>query len=309
MKITFLGGVGTVTGSSYLIRTNRVHILLECGLFQGKRQESYERNRHFDFEPRRVDAVVLSHAHIDHSGNLPNLVLQGCTAPIYTTHATRDLCASMLPDSGRIQEADAAYVNKKRARKGEPPVEPLYTEEDALFSLQGMVGVGYNHTLEIARDVRLTFFDAGHILGSAMVLLESKEHGRPVRLLFSGDLGQPGLAIVRDPTPMPPTDYLMIESTYGDREHPPIEDARAMLADAITQIVRRNGRIIIPAFAVGRTQEIIYALHELHLQGQIPDVPIYVDSPLAVNVTEVFRQHPECYDQETRRLIQAIEIA
>jgi len=226
MKITFLGGVGTVTGSSYLIRTNRVHILLECGLFQGKRQESYERNRHFDFEPRRVDAVVLSHAHIDHSGNLPNLVLQGCTAPIYTTHATRDLCASMLPDSGRIQEADVAYVNKKRARKGEPPVEPLYTEEDALFSLQGMVGVGYNHTLEIARDVRLTFFDAGHILGSAMVLLESKEHGRPVRLLFSGDLGQPGLAIVRDPTPMPPTDYLMIESTYGDREHPPIEDAR-----------------------------------------------------------------------------------
>jgi len=309
MKITFLGGVGTVTGSSYLIRTNRVHILLECGLFQGKRQESYERNRHFDFEPRRVDAVVLSHAHIDHSGNLPNLVLQGCTAPIYTTHATRDLCASMLPDSGRIQEADVAYVNKKRARKGEPPVEPLYTEEDALFSLQGMVGVGYNHTLEIARDVRLTFFDAGHILGSAMVLLESKEHGRPVRLLFSGDLGQPGLAIVRDPTPMPPTDYLMIESTYGDREHPPIEDARAMLADAITQIVRRNGRIIIPAFAVGRTQEIIYALHELHLQGQIPDVPIYVDSPLAINVTEVFRQHPECYDQETRRLIQAIEIA
>ncbi len=307
MKITFLGGVGTVTGSMYLVRTNRANILLECGLFQGKRQESYERNQHFDFDPRKIDAVVLSHAHIDHAGNLPNLVAQGCAAPIYATHATRDLCAAMLPDSGRIQEADVAYANKKRARQGLPPVAPLYTEEDALFALQRLVGVGYNHSLEIARDVRITFFDAGHILGSAMVLIETQERGRPVRLLFSGDLGQPGLAIVRDPTPMPPADYLMLESTYGDREHPPIEQGREQLADAVNYAVSRESRIIIPAFAVGRTQEIVYTLHEMHHEGRIPEVPIYVDSPLAVNVTEVFRQHPECYDRESRALLEAVE--
>lgn len=307
MKITFLGGVGTVTGSMYLIRTNRVNILLECGLFQGKRQESYERNQHFAFNPRKIDAVVLSHAHIDHSGNLPNLVAQGCTAPIYTTHATRDLCVAMLPDSGRIQEADVAYVNKKRAQQNLPPMAPLYTEEEALYALERIIGVSYNHSVEIARDVRLTFFDAGHILGSAMVLLETKERDRPVRLLFSGDLGQPGLAIVRDPTPMPPADYLLLESTYGDREHPPIEEARTQLADAIHYIIAREGRIIIPAFAVGRTQEIVYTLHQMHHEGRIPDIPIYVDSPLAVNVTEVFRRHPECYDRETRALLEAVE--
>lgn len=307
MKITFLGGVGTVTGSLYLIRTNRTNILLECGLFQGKRQESYARNKNFDFDPRRIDAVVLSHAHIDHSGNLPNLVAQGCSAPIYATHATRDLCASMLPDSGRIQESDAAYANKKRARQGLPPVAPLYTEEDALHALQRIVGAGYSHSLELARDVRITFFDAGHILGSAMVLIESKERERPVRLLFSGDLGQPGLAIVRDPTPMPPADYLMLESTYGDREHPPVEQTRKQLVEVVNHAVAHKSRIIIPAFAVGRTQEIVYALHELHHAGQIPDIPIYVDSPLAVNVTEVFRQHPECYDRETRALLEAVE--
>jgi len=307
MKITFLGGVGTVTGSMYMVRTNRTNILLECGLFQGKRQESYDRNKNFDFDPRQIDAVVLSHAHIDHSGNLPNLVAQGCAAPIYATHATRDLCASMLPDSGRIQEFDVAYANKKRAQKGEAPVAPLYTEDDALYALQRIVGVGYNHTLEIARDVHITFFDAGHILGSAIVLIESKEHGRPVRLLFSGDLGQPGLSIVRDPTPMPPADYLMLESTYGDRDHPEINDGRELLADSINHVVKHESRIIIPAFAVGRTQEIVYTLHEMHYKGQIPDIPIYVDSPLATNVTEVFRQHPECYDRETRMLLEAVE--
>ena len=307
MKITFLGGVGTVTGSMYMVRTNRTNILLECGLFQGKRQESYDRNKNFDFDPRQIDAVVLSHAHIDHSGNLPNLVAQGCAAPIYATHATRDLCASMLPDSGRIQEFDVAYANKKRAQKGETPVAPLYTEDDALYALQRIVGVGYNHTLEIARDVHITFFDAGHILGSAIVLIESKEHGRPVRLLFSGDLGQPGLSIVRDPTPMPPADYLILESTYGDRDHPEINDGRELLADSINHVVKHESRIIIPAFAVGRTQEIVYTLHEMHYKGQIPDIPIYVDSPLATNVTEVFRQHPECYDRETRMLLEAVE--
>ncbi|MBN1262216.1 MAG: MBL fold metallo-hydrolase [Anaerolineae bacterium] len=306
MKITFLGGVGTVTGSSYLVRTNRTHILLECGLYQGKRDEAYRRNREIDVDIRRLHAVVLSHAHIDHSGNLPNLVKQGYTGPIYATHATRDLCASMLPDSGRIHEYDVAYVNKKRERKGLPPMEPLYTEGDAIHSLQRFVGLGYNHPVEIARGVRITLFDAGHILGSAMVLLETEEQGRQVRLLFSGDLGQPHLAIVRDPAPMPPADYLMIESTYGDREHEPLELTQQRMAEIVNRVVDRGGRIVIPAFAVGRTQEIVYDLHQLTYSGAIPEIPIYVDSPLAVNVTEVFRQHPECYDRETREFLHDI---
>ncbi len=300
MKITFLGGVGTVTGSMYLIRTNRKNILLECGLYQGKRKESYERNRKFDFEIRRIDAVVVSHAHIDHTGNLPNLIKQGYDGPIYATHATRDLCSAMLPDSGRIHEQDVRYVNHKRERKHLPPVEPLYTEADALSTLRYFVSVGYERPVEIARGVQATFLDAGHILGSAMVLLEVVEDGKHTRLIFSGDLGQPNLPIVRDPTPMPPADYLMIESTYGDRDHPPIEDVKEKLSRIINQVVKRKGRVIIPAFAVGRTQDIVYDLHQLTDEGRIPHVPIYVDSPLAVNATEIFRLHPECYDQETR---------
>ncbi len=300
MKITFLGGVGTVTGSMYLIRTNRKNILLECGLYQGKRQESYERNRKFNFEIRRLDAVVVSHAHIDHTGNLPNLVKQGYDGPIYATHATRDLCSAMLPDSGRIHEQDVHYVNRKRERKHLSPVEPLYTEADALETLRYFVSVGYGRPVEVTRGVKVTFFDAGHILGSAMVLLEVEEDGKFTRLIFSGDLGQPNLPIVRDPTPMPPADYLMIESTYGDRDHPPIEDVKEKLARIVNQVIRRKGRIIIPAFAVGRTQDIVYDLHQLINEGRIPHTPIYVDSPLAVNATEIFRLHPECYDQETR---------
>ncbi len=303
MKITFLGGVGTVTGSMYLVRTNRKNILLDCGLYQGKREESYQRNQKLPFDIRRLDAVVLSHAHIDHSGNLPNLVKQGYSGPIYATQATVSLCESMLPDSGRIHEYDVEYVNRKRAKKGQPAVAPLYTEDDALRTLSHFVGTGYGQTIRLARGVRVTFFDAGHILGSAMVLLESVENGRTVRLLFSGDLGQPDLPIVRDPTPMPPADVLLLESTYGDRLHPPIEDIKRDLAKVVNDVASRGGRIIIPAFAVGRTQEIVYDLHQLSHAGAIPELPIYVDSPLAVNVTEAFRTHPDYYDSETRAFI------
>ena len=303
MKITFLGGVGTVTGSMYLIRTNRRNILLECGLYQGKRDEAYARNHKIPIDIRRLNAVVLSHAHIDHSGNLPNLVKSGYDGPIYATRATYDLCGAMLPDSGRIHEGDVEYVNKKRLRKGQPPMEPLYTEADALRTLRYFVGVGYNRPIEIARGIRVTFLDAGHILGSAMVLLESEERDGTVRLLFTGDLGQPKLPIVRDPVPMPPADYLMIESTYGDREHPPIQDVQSQLADIVNTVAERGGRIVIPSFAVGRTQDIVYDLHQLTHDGRIPELPIYVDSPLAVNVTEVFRMHPDCYDRETRDFI------
>ncbi len=305
MKITFLGGVGTVTGSMYLVRTNKRNILLECGLYQGKRDEAYARNHKIPVDIHRLDAVVLSHAHIDHSGNLPNLVKSGYDGPIYATHATYGLCGAMLPDSGRIHEGDVEYVNKKRLRKGEPPMEALYTEADALRTLRYFVGVGYDRPVEIARGVRVTFLDSGHILGSAMVLLESEEREGMVRLLFTGDLGQPKLPIVRDPAPMPPADYLMIESTYGDREHPPIEDIQSQLADIVNTVAARGGRIIIPAFAVGRTQDIVYDLHQLTHAGRIPELPIYVDSPLAVNVTEVFRLHPDCYDQETRDFLAA----
>jgi metallo-beta-lactamase family protein len=299
VDIRFLGAIGTVTGSMYLVRAARKHILLECGLYQGKRGESYRRNRKFPFDIRRLDAVVLSHAHIDHSGNLPNLTKLGYDGPIYATHATRDLCASMLPDSGRIHEHDVAYVNKLRARKGEAPMAPLYTEEDALRSLRYFVGVGYNRPQEIARGIRVTFLDAGHILGSAMVLLEMEERGRKVRLLFSGDLGQPDLPIVRDPTPMPPTDFLLIEGTYGDQDHPPVTAIKSRLAKIVNEVADRGGRIVIPAFAVGRTQEIVYHLHQLTYEQRIPELPIYVDSPLALNVTETFRMHPDCYDSET----------
>ncbi len=303
MKIKFLGGVETVTGSMYLIRTNRQNILLECGLYQGKRKESYHRNRKLPLDIRRLSAVILSHAHIDHSGNLPSLIKHGYDGAIYATHATVDLCGAMLPDSGRIHEADVAYANKKRARQNKALFEPLYTEKDALKTLNHFVGVGYNRTIELARDVRLTFLDAGHILGSAMVLLETVEKGGPRRLLFTGDLGQPNLPIVRDPTPLPPVDYLMIESTYGDREHPVVRETQHVLGEIVNKVAGRGGRIVIPAFAVGRTQDIVYDLHQLTHAGEIPDIPIYVDSPLAVNVTEIFRLHPDCYDQETRDFI------
>jgi len=299
MKITFLGGAGTVTGSMYLVRLNKRNILLECGLYQGKRYKMQERNRKFDLDIRRLNAVVLSHAHIDHSGNLPNLVKNGYDGPIYSTHATYDLCTAMLPDSGRIHEADIAYANKKRARQGLSAMEPLYTEEDALRSLRYFVGASYGVPIKLGRGVQVTFFDAGHILGAAMVLLEGEENGTPVRLLFTGDLGQPDLPIVRDPDPMPPADYLMVESTYGDREHPPIENIQQQLSDIVNKVVARGGRIVIPAVAVGRTQEIVYDLHQLSVANRIPDIPIYVDSPLASNVTDIFRLHPDYFDSKT----------
>ncbi len=307
MKISFSGGAQTVTGSMYLLYTNRHYLLLECGLYQGKRDETYQRNRKFTFDLHRLDAVVLSHAHIDHSGNLPNLVKSGFHGPIYATPATRDLCASLLPDSGRIHEQDVLYVNKKRARQGLPPMEPLYTEEDAMQTLHYFRSVPYGQPFEVFRGVQVTFFDAGHILGSAMVLVEARERGRTLRLLFSGDLGRRGLPIVRDPAPMPEADVLIIESTYGNRIHPPIQETAEQLAEIINRVIGRGGRIVIPAFAVGRTQDLIYDLHQLALTHRIPEVPIYIDSPLARDATQVYQLHPDCYDRETWDLIKALD--
>jgi metallo-beta-lactamase family protein len=295
-----MGAAQTVTGSQHLISVNGSRILLDCGLFQGKRRESYERNRNLPFDAASIDTLVLSHAHIDHSGNIPSLVRNGFQGTIYSTFATRDLCSAMLRDSAHIQEQDAAYANKKRARKGQPPMEPIYTYDDAIASLEHFVSVGYDRTVPVAPGVKCTFLDAGHILGAAIVFLEVEEAGKKTRLLFSGDLGRVGMPILRDPTPAPEADVLLIESTYGNRLHKPHEEAEEKLKRLIGEACNNGGKVVIPAFSVGRTQEIVYSLHRLALAGQLPDVPIFVDSPLAVNVTEVFRLHPECYDEEVR---------
>ena len=303
MDIHFLGAAQTVTGSQHLISVNGIRILLDCGLFQGKRRESFERNRHLAFDAAHVDALILSHAHIDHSGNIPNLVRNGFQGSIYCTFATRDLCSAMLRDSAYIQEHDVAYVNKKRAYKGQPPVEPIYTHADAIASLEYFVSVGYDRPVLVAPGIRCTFLDAGHILGSAMILLEIEEAQRATRLLFSGDLGRTEMPILRDPTPAPQADVLLIESTYGDRNHPLHEEAEGRLLGLIDETCNQGGKVVIPAFSVGRTQEIVYSLHRLASTHDLPDVPIFVDSPLAVNATEIFRLHPECYDAELREFV------
>jgi metallo-beta-lactamase family protein len=301
MKITFHGAARTVTGSQHLVEVNGRQILLDCGLYQGKRQEAFERNRKLPFDTSKVDVMVLSHAHIDHSGNIPNLVKAGFKGDIFATFATRDLAAIMLLDSAHIQENDVEYVNKKRERKSEPPVEPLYTQADATASLRNFHAIGYDRQAQILPGVSLTFVDAGHMLGSAIVILniEDRDANREVALVFSGDLGQPGLPILRDPGNVERADILILESTYGDRLHSTYVESEKELERIVVETYRRDGKLIVPAFAVGRTQEIVYALHRLSLARKIPRMPIYVDSPLAVNVTAVFMQHPEAYDQET----------
>jgi metallo-beta-lactamase family protein len=305
VNIQFWGAARTVTGSMHLLTINGARVLLECGLYQGKRQESFERNRNLPFDPKGVDLMVLSHAHIDHSGNLPSLVKNGYAGPIYCTFATRDLCATMLRDSGHIQEKDAQYANKKRARKGEPPVEPIYTQEDAVQCLGQFISLGYERAFPILPGVHLTFLDAGHILGSAIVVLdiESNNGADPHRLVFSGDLGRPDKPILEDPTPVRGCDTLIIESTYGNRLHAEAADAQTELKRIVLETVRRGGKVIIPAFAVGRTQELVYDLHQLITAGEIPQVPVFVDSPLAIDATGVFRLHPECYDDEVEQFL------
>ncbi|MGD9047825.1 MAG: MBL fold metallo-hydrolase, partial [Anaerolineae bacterium] len=249
--------------------------------------------------------MILSHAHIDHSGNIPSLVKNGFQGNIYATPATRDLCSAMLRDSGHIQEYDAYYVNKKRARKGLPPVEPLYTIEDAAASMLNFVSVGYDRSLPVAPGVTLTFRDAGHILGSAVVVLDIEEESRNSRLVFTGDLGRIGMPILRDPEPVENVDFLITESTYGDRSHDTFEATDEALKAVIADTYGRGGKVIVPAFSVGRTQELVYALHRLTQAKQIPELPIFVDSPLSVNVTEIFRLHPECYDEEVNEFLES----
>jgi len=297
MRIHFLGATRTTTGSMYLLEVNQQRLLLECGLYQGRREESIARNCCFPFEPRAIDAVVLSHAHIDHCGNLPNLCRQGFGGNIYCTFATRDLASIMLEDSAEIQRADAEFVSQKRAKQNLPPVQPLYTPRDAEKAVRQFVSVNYERPMPVSDGVTATFRDAGHILGSAQVVLDIREGGRKFRYLFSGDIGRGGDDILRDPEPVENVDYLQIESTYGGRVHSEKRSATEEVGRLVREAIERHGKVIIPAFSVGRTQQIVYTLHQLTEQRQLPPVPIYVDSPLSVNATEVFRLHPECFNE------------
>ena len=261
-------------------------------MFQGRRQESREKNLRLPIPVERVDAVVLSHAHIDHAGRLPFLVASGYGNTVHCTPATRDLCAVMLVDSAHIQEKDAEYLT----RHGKPAVLPLYGQSDVSALMKLMKTTPYDEAFEVVPGVRATYVDAGHILGSASVVLHCSENGRSVRLVFSGDVGRKGLPIIRDPDPPNGADAVILESTYGDRDHPPAEDMRERLGQIVRETAARGGRVIIPAFAVGRTQEIVYDLHALTRAGRIPAVPIYIDSPLAIDATGVFAMHPDIFD-------------
>jgi metallo-beta-lactamase family protein len=306
MKITFDGAAQTVTGTQHLLEVNGCKILLDCGLYQGKRKDTFERNENFPFKPAELDALVLSHAHIDHSGNIPNLVKSGYRGPIYATEATRDLCNYMLRDSGRIQEADAEFVNKLALKRGQPQdAVPLYTEEDAIACLKYFKGYRYGQAFIVAPGVTVTFYDAGHILGSAMVVLDVNEDGRRYRLAFSGDIGRKNLPILRDPSYLHGVDYLIMESTYGSRVHRPPEEAFVEFRSLVKDAIARRGKIIVPSFAVGRAQELIYDLQKLIMAKEIKPLPVYVDSPLASEVTGVFRQHRELFDDEMQGMLRA----
>jgi len=303
--IEFHGAARNVTGSRHLLGLNGHRILLDCGLFQGRREESDRLNREFGFDPSSIDAVVMSHAHIDHSGALPALVKHGFRGAIHGTLATADLMSVMLRDSAMIQEKDVEFVNKRLGRNHEPLREPLYVMEDADRTMEHVHGHPYYEPIPVVPGVTATYYDAGHLLGSAVVVLQLSESGAKKTLIFTGDLGRKNVPILRDPeVPADVPDALIIESTYGDREHAPIEQVENHLVELVQRVFARKGKIIIPAFAVGRTQELVYTVARLIRAGRIPGSAVYVDSPLAVDVTEVFRRHPEAYDAEIRKILE-----
>ncbi|HTJ80632.1 MAG TPA: MBL fold metallo-hydrolase [Polyangiaceae bacterium] len=303
MEIEFVGAAQTVTGSMHVVRTPHGTILLDCGLFQGARQESIEKNRHLRVPIRELKAVVLSHAHIDHSGAIPLLYKQGYKGPVYATPATRSLCTVMLRDAAAIQESDARHLNKHPDKKGAEPIEPLYTDEDVVRAIEHMIAVPYHTTVPVAPGVDVTFFDAGHVLGSAITALDFEEGKVKKRLLFTGDLGRADRPILRDPEVVEGADVLITESTYGDRLHDSIEKMDDDLARVVNTTIKRGGKVIVPSFALERAQEVVFALKKLRKAGAIPRVPVYVDSPLTVKITDVFKLHPECYDAETRAML------
>ncbi len=295
MKLTFCGAAGTTTGSKHLIEVNGQRILLDCGLYQGRRKEAVERNRDFPFDPAKIDVVVLSHAHIDHSGNLPQLCKRGFTGNIYATPATRDLCSIMLPDAAHIHESDVMWLNRHRKQDNLPLLEPSYTMADAARCMRQFVSVGYHRPLPITDGVTMTFIDAGHVLGSAQVILDinDKQTGRKSRLLFSGDIGRPGNDLLIDAESSEKVDFVVMESTYGGRRHELATDASAHICQIVRRILQQKGKLIIPAFAVERTQQLLYTLDQLRHEHCFPMIPTFVDSPLAVKATEIFRLHVE----------------
>jgi len=302
MRINFHGAAQTVTGSQHLLEINGATLLLECGMYQGRREETYFRNQNFPYDPARIDAVILSHAHIDHSGNLPHLIKNGYTGSIYATPATAELADVMLRDSGHIQEADAEFVNKRESRHGGKHVEPLYTMADAEQVGEHFKPVDYAQPFEPVPGVIVRFWDAGHILGSAGVSMDIQENGRKFRLWFSGDIGRMNLPLLRDPVLPEAADYLLMESTYGDKSHDDPHLAFEEFRKVVSETMARGGKLIIPAFAIGRTQELVFYLNEMMSDGVRP-VPVYVDSPLAVHASDIFRAHPECLDEETSEFI------
>ena len=305
MEIKFIGAAQTVTGSMHLLRTKKGSILLDCGMYQGRRRESYERNKNLPLPVDEIVAVVLSHAHIDHSGALPLLVRNGYRGPIYATPATRDLATVMLRDAAMIQQSDARFLNrqaKKRNLEVEPAV-PLYDEQDVLKTIRMFHSVPYGFPCHLSSNVVLTFLDAGHVLGSAICLLDVTNGTNKRRICFTGDLGRANMPILEDPTIPTDVDVLLMESTYGDRLHDDIRTMDDDLAAVIQRTFDRKGKVIIPSFALERAQEIVYSLKSLRSEGKLPDMKVYVDSPLTVKITDVFKLHPECYDEETRALL------
>lgn len=302
MHIEFSGAAREVTGSCHILHVAGRRILLDCGLYQGRRAESRAKNERLPMPASEVDAVLLSHAHIDHSGRLPYLVRQGFTGSIWTTSATRDLCAVMLADSAHIQERDVEFLSRHKR----PVLEPLYGFADAMQAVDQMIGVPYDRWVDVLPGVRALFTDAGHILGSASIVVEAQEGSRTHRVIFSGDIGRDGLPIIRDPAP--PTggaDTVIMESTYGNRDHESVADARDHLARVVRDTAKRGGRVLVPAFALGRTQELVYDLHELWREGLIPEIPIFIDSPLALDATTVFKLHANVFDR-SESLVQEV---
>ncbi len=303
MKITFLGAVREVTGSMHLVSINGSQVLLDCGLCQGKRKEAFERNRNLPFDAASIDACVLSHAHIDHSGNLPTLVNRGFRGKIFATPATADLCDIMLRDSVHLQLKDVEFVNKKRAQQGKNLFEPLALPEHVDRAMERFERLPYGTKEEVVPGMEIIFHDAGHILGSAVTAIDFKEKRKKGRVLFTGDLGRKHMPILKDPVVVHDVDYLITESTYGNRLHPGRENVKGALKQLILEVAARWSKLLIPAFSVGRTQQVVYFLRELYESGEIPHIPVYVDSPLSSQATEVYEKHKECFDAETLRLV------
>lgn len=303
MRITFLGAAKEVTGSKHLIEVRGEKILLDCGMFQGKRAESEEKNRSFPFDPKNIDAVILGHAHIDHSGSLPALVKNGFSGPIFSTKPTADLCYYMLADSAYLQEKDIEFINKKRAKRELELLQTIYTAKDALDAVKQFVERPYNERFHLTSHISAKFREAGHILGSALTELNIREGRKTHRIAYLVDLGRRGLPLLKNPEQINTAETFILESTYGDRTHDPFEFAKKKLEQTINRTLERGGKIVVPSFAMERTQELLFCLHELTREKSIPEIPIYIDSPLAINITQVFRRNIEFLDRNARKMI------